>query len=319
VSLTGIRMTSVSLICAAFGVVFAQSAGEEKQVAEGRKLRAVGRYAEAESVFTALLREAEQQNRQSLLVSALLDDLAATEQDLGNFASAERLLTRSMAISKNPAAEEHLGTLYLEERRPREAEPLLHRVLETRLSASPPDKANTALAMAELASVYKNTGRLGSAETLLRQSLALLEEQFGPDHPMLSVALGPLGSVLTAGRKYREALAVTERAWRILGRDPRVAEPDRINTMSSLAMLYSLTGHGSEAELYGREAAAKAEAIYGPDHPRLGWHLANYAEILKRLGRKDEARAVERRSKAILAHSEESNPVRQSVNVNALR
>jgi len=311
---------SLSLICAAFGVVFAQSADEEKQLAEGRNLRAVGRYAEAQNVFTALLRESEQQNRESVFVSTVLDNLAQTEQDLGNFVAAERLLTRSLAIVRDDlSVEGHLGEVYLEEGRMREAEPLFRRVLEARQNAPQPDPANTAVALADLAAVYKNTGKLVRSEALLRQALAILEGHLGPDDPMLSIALGPLGSVLACEGKYKEALSVTERTWRILRQDPRVPEPDLINTMSTLGMLYSLTGQFREAQSYGREAVAKAEAIYGSDHYRLGWHLANYAGILKRMGRKDEAKAVRQRSAAILARSEQANPVRHTVNVNALR
>lgn len=318
-SLTGIRIGSLSLICAALGVVFAQSADEHKQLAEGRILRARGRYAEAENVFTALLRESEQQNRESVFVATVLDNLAQAEQDLGNSVAAERLLTRSLAIVRDPSVEGHLGEVYLEEGRAREAEPLFRHVLEARRNAPQPDPENTAVALCDLAMVYKYRGKFSQAEALLRQALAILEENFGPDHPMLSVALCPLGSALAREGKYREALSVTERTWRILGQDPRVAEPDRINTMSTLGMLYSLTGQFREAEFYGKEAVAKAEAIYGPDHSRLGWHLANYAMILKRMGRKDEAKAVEQRSTAILARSEQANPVRHTVNVNALR
>lgn len=318
-SLTGIRIGSLSLICAALGIVSAQNADQEKQLAEGRNLRAVGRYAEAENIFTALLRKSEQPGRESVFASRVLDELALTEQDLGNFVAAEKLLTRSLAILRNPAVEAHLGEVYLEEGRMREAEPLFRHVLEARQNAPESDPADTAVALADLAAVYKNTGKLGRSEALLRQALAILEGDLGPDHPMLSVALGPLGSVLTCERKYQEALSLTERSWRILRQDPRVPEPDRINTMSALATLYSLTGRFGEAETYGREAVAKAETIYGPEHYRLGWHLANYAAILKRMGRKDEAKAVKQRSAAILARNEQANPVSHTVNVNALR
>jgi len=288
-------------------------------LSEGRNLRVVGRYAEAQNVFTALLRESEQRSPGSVFVATVLDDLALTEQDLGNFMAAESLLTRSLAIRRDLTVESHLGEVYLEEQRAREAEPLFRHVLEARRNAPHPDPENTAIAMAYLALLYKYEGKLGRAEALLRQALALLEERFGPDDPMLSSALGPLAATLTREGKYKEALSLAERTWQILRKAPGVGEPNLINTMSTLGMLYSLTGQFAEAEFYGKEAVAKAEAIYGPEHYRLGWHLANYAAILKRMGRKDDARKVQQRSAAILARSQQANPVRQTVNVNALR
>jgi len=297
----------LSLILAAFGL------------SEGRNLRVVGRYAEAQNVFTSLLRESEQRGPGSVFVATVLDDLALTEQDLGNFMAAESLLTRSLAIRRDLTVESHLGEVYLVEQRAREAESLFRHVLEARQNAPHSDPENTAIALADLALVYKYEGKLGRAEALLRQALALLEERFRPDDPMLSSALGPLGTTLTREGKYKEALSVTERTWRILRNTPGVGEPDLINTMSNLGMLYSLTGRFAEAESYGKEAVAKAEAIYGPEHYRLGWHLANYAAILERMGRKADARKVQQRSAAILARSEKANPVSHTVNVNALR
>ena len=316
-SLTGIRIRSLSLICASLGVVFAQSADADKQLAQGRDLRAAGRYVEAQNVFAALLRESEQQNREGVFVATVLDSLALTKQDLGDFVAAESLFTRSLAIVRDPGVESHLGEVYLEERRAQEAESLFRHVLQARQNAPQPDPTNTAVALADLAMVYRFTGKFGQSEGLLRQALALLEDHLGPDNPMLSAALCPLGSTLTREGKYKEALSVTERAWQVLRKDPRVAEPDLISTMSNLGLLYALAGQVHEAEFYGQEAVAKAEALYG-DHPRLAWHLANYAAILKRIGRKAEAKAAQQRSAAILARSAEANPVRSAVNVTAL-
>ncbi len=325
-SLTTIRLISVSLIFSPFGV--AQSSDWDKQLAAGRDLRALGRYGEAKQVFTSLLRETEKRSGAPALEAAVLDNLAVTEQDLGNFVAAESLLTRSLSMLKKPGAatdteiapvESHLGEVYLEEGRPRDAEPLFRRVLQARQNATEPDPLNLAVALADLAMARKHLGKPGEAETLLRQAVAILEERFGPDHPLVASALGPLGSTLTKEGRYKEALSLTERTWRILRKDPRVSEPDLLNTMSTLGLLYSMTGQFQDAEFFAKEAVAKAEAIYGPDHMRLGWHLANYADVLKRTGRKDEARAAQQRSAAILARNQQANPVRHTVNVNALR
>jgi hypothetical protein len=121
-----------------------------------------------------------------------------------------------------------------------------------------------------------------------------------------------------AGR-YDEALVLTERAWRILSRNPAVGQPDLLNTMSTLGTLYSLTGRPLAAEVYSKQAVSLAELIYGPDHPRLGYYLRAYAEVLKRQDRKAEAKVVEKRSATILTHNVEVNPVQHTINVNALR
>src|SRR4029078_11536644 len=96
--------------------------------------------------------------------------------------------------------------------------------------------------VADLRMPATHFGNLAEAETLLRKAVALLENRFGPDHPMVASILGPLASTLTKQTHYKEALALTERTWRILSKDPRVADPDLINTMSALGFLYCMTG-----------------------------------------------------------------------------
>jgi tetratricopeptide (TPR) repeat protein len=196
---------------------------------------------------------------------------------------------------------------------------LFRQALESRQKARESDPVNLAVALADLAMVYKYQGKFGEAEKLLRQGLAILEEKLSPDDPMLTSVLSPLCATQTAEGKYRQALTLTERTRQILRKDPRVADPDLLNTMSTLGMLYSVTGRFTEAEFYAKEAATKAEAIYGTDHPRFGWHLANYAAVLKRMGRKADARAMELRSSAILARSGSGRASQHTVNVNALR
>src|SRR5689334_20144035 len=157
VSLLSIRVVSLSVLFCAFGA--AQNAEQEKQLSRGRDLRALGRYVEAREVFTGLLRDAEQHGAAAVFEAAILDNLGVAEQDLGNYAAAETQLTRSLSILRMSGAsareaapvEGHLGEVYLEEGRSREAEPLFRHVLETRRKAAPPDPVNTAVALADLA------------------------------------------------------------------------------------------------------------------------------------------------------------------------
>jgi tetratricopeptide (TPR) repeat protein len=181
------------------------------------------------------------------------------------------------------------------------------------------DPESVAIAMLDLGVAYEHTRGVREAEPLVRQALAVIEARRGPDHPMLAAALGPLASVLMRAGRYEEALLDTERAWRILSRNPSVGEPDLLNTMSALGTLYSLTGRPLEAEVFAKQAVSQAEKIYGSDHPRYAYYLKAYAEVLKRQDRKTEAKAAEKTSDAILSRNVQANPVRHTVNINALR
>lgn len=298
------------------------------RLVEGQQLRAAGRFRESEQALTALLRDARRRDPGSVFVAVVLDSLGTTEQDLANFVEAERLLTDALSQLRKAGEQGggtaavvkcHLGETYLEEGRYREAQSVLSQALGMLRNDEHADPESLAVAMLDLAVAIEHTQGLREAEALLRQSLTLLEAHRGPNHPVLAAALGPLAALLMRARRYDEALIHTERAWQILSRNPSVGEPDRLNTMSSLGTLYSLTGRPREAELYAKLAVSRAEAIYGPDHPRLGYYLKTYAEVLKRQDRKTEAKSAEKRSAAILSRSVQANPVWHSVNVNALR
>lgn len=329
VSRIGIRLVWRSIFCGALALgAYAQEGDFEKRLAEGQQLRIAGRYREAERVLTALLLEAKRREPASVFVAVVLDNLGTTEQDLANYVEAERLLTDALLQLKKAGEKEggtaavvkgHLGETYLEEGRYREAEPVLRQTLEMRQNDEHADPESVAIAMLDLAVACEHTHRGREAEARLRQSLSVLEARRGPDHPVLAAALGRLASVLTRAGRYDEALIHTERAWQILSRNPAVAEPDLLNTMSALGTLYSLTGRPREAEFYSKQAVSRAETIYGPDHPRLGWYLKAYSEALKRQDRKAEAKAAEKRSGAILTRNVQANPVQHTVNVNALR
>jgi tetratricopeptide (TPR) repeat protein len=305
----------------------AQQPDLETRLEQCRQMRISGHYLEAKQALTALLADARRKPEGTFAVR-VMDSLGTTQQDLADYLGAERTLTEAIAeLNRNgqktgdlvAQVKSHLGETYLEEGRYREAKAVLRQVLEMRQNDETGDPELVAVAMLDLAMAYSHTGGDREGEALLRSSLRILEARRGPDHPMLAAALGPLSSLLARSHRYEEALATTERSWHVLSGNPKVAEPDLLNTMSALGTLYALNGRPAEGEPYAKRSVERAEFIYGPDHPRLGWYLKAYADVLKRLGRQKDARKTEQRASAILQRNEELNPVQHTVNVNALR
>ncbi len=60
--------------------------------------------------------------------------------------------------------------------------------------------------------------------------------------------------------------------------------------------------------LYQPELANREKAL-GPEHPDVAQGLENYAALLRKTGRSDEAARMEARAKAIRAKRAEQNPV----------
>ena len=64
-----------------------------------------------------------------------------------------------------------------------DAVPLAQRALAIREKALGPDHPDVALALNNLAELYRNQGRYAEAEPLYKRALAIEEKALGPDHP----------------------------------------------------------------------------------------------------------------------------------------
>ena len=70
-------------------------------------------------------------------------------------------------------------------------------------------------------------------------------------------------------------------------------------TLNNLAVFYKSEQRYGEAEPLYRRALSIFERALGPQHPRVGVCLDNYAGLLRKLGRTDEAQVLKDRAKAI--------------------
>ena len=75
-------------------------------------------------------------------------------------------------------------------------------------------------------------------------------------------------------------------------------------SLSGLALPYQAQGNYAEAEPLYRRSLTIYEKVLGPEHPDVATSLANYAALLRKTGRADEAAAMEARAQAISAKYE---------------
>ena len=162
----------------------------------------------------------------------------------------------------------HVVGLYLRERgQYAQAEPLLERALALReqvLGSEHPDTASTLNTLAEL---YMLHGKYQQAEQLLQPALASFEHVLGPEHPEVAHALNTLADVYMHRGQYTQAEPLLQRALAIreqaLGKNhPAVAE-----SLNDLAMLYGFQGKYAQAEPLLQRALALSENTQGPEHP----------------------------------------------------
>ncbi len=323
-------MVSRNRVVCAWGLMVllasAASAGDiAAQILDGQRLRGRGQYAEAEKIFTQLLKDADPGTRTAAVV---MDHLALTYQGMGHYLDAEGMFAKSLVIWKKldnakldeANVETHLAELYLEERKPADAEPLLMQAIDTLRAMPNPDKVALAVNMNVLAVVYAVQQKGDEGERLLREGLRLLEVELGPEHPMVVSSLTPLTGVLLAQHRYSDAVEPAERAWKILRSSaPHIGDPDLASALDALGLVYAHTGRITEAESVAKQAVDMAERVYGPQHPRTARYLKTYASILQQMNRKSEAKALVKRADGILAQSALDNPTQHTVRANSLR
>jgi tetratricopeptide (TPR) repeat protein len=229
-------------------------------------------------------------------------------RNLGNFAEAEVLLRRALALDERSCGLNHpnvatclnnLAALLQDTNRSPEAEMLYRRALAIDEQSFGANDPKVATCLNNLAALLHGTNRLREAEVLYRRALAIDERSYGLNHPRVATHLNNLAQLLWATDHpdeaeplYRRALAIDEA---VLGPNhPRVA-----GHLNNLAQLLHSIDNLQEAESLYRRALSIDEDSFGQDHPRVATHLSNLATLLKNTDRLGEAEKLYRRALAI--------------------
>ncbi len=231
---------------------------------------------------------------------------------LSNFAEAEPLLRRALAIDEQTLRNDHpnvardlnnLAQLLRATNRPAEAEPLLRRA--TRILENPDGEPlpNYASALDNLAVLLRTTNRLAEAEPLLRRALAIDEQTLGPDHPNVAIHLNHLAGLLQDTNRSAEAEPLMRRAVAISEKSLGGKHPHVAVLLSNLALLLKRTNRLPEAETLYRRALAIHEQTLGPHDPNVATDLNNLARVLQDTNRLVDAEALMRRALAIFEES----------------
>jgi tetratricopeptide (TPR) repeat protein len=316
----GASLAAALACCAA-----AQTDDTFDMLTKGQHLRAEGHFVEARTAFTALLRNAENDQTGSRLSAVALDNLAINEQDSGAYTQAETDFNQALgrfhgakddAIQLN--VKTHLAELYIMEQRPEDAEPLLRHVAAALQNVEHPDHLALAVVYEDLAVADMTQGKFRDPETLLRQSMAFEETELGLNSLKLAGSLLTYSTMLTMEHRYADAIELAERGWQILeNADQPVSKPYRASAMTVMSVIYFRAGRLAEAQSFAQQSVDLAAASLGPYHPRLAIYLDNYANVLKHADHRKEAKEVQKRADEI--RDEHPGTSGYTVNVAALR
>lgn len=305
----------------------ADPAGWDELVRQGKALQNAGRFAEAAARFAGALKEAERLPDQMGLNAATFYCLADLNIDMGRPNEAARYYEQALSILSKTASEDDpqlqtirvdLAALYLESGQDGTAEKLIRRVMATQRRTSQTVSIPGARAIDVLAGVYIARRKLLAGEKLVRQLLAVLGMLPGEDRLLLAVANLHLAMILDAERRAAEGLPHAERAEQELEQLPEAPPFLKAQSSMALASLYVSVGRKEEAERSSLLAVELMESFYGTDHPHTGWTLLAHAAILRRLGRKQQAKALQQQGERIVTQQKGRDQLGDTVPLTAL-
>uniref|UniRef100_UPI004056CD09 tetratricopeptide repeat protein n=1 Tax=Candidatus Electronema sp. TaxID=2698783 RepID=UPI004056CD09 len=282
-------------------------------LAAGKMARKLAEYKQAQEWLERLLELREKEGKNDAGLGDALHELALLHKDLGQYAAAEPLYLRAVAVKEQALGKEHpevavvlsdLAGLYRRDRKYVKAEPLYRCALAVKEQALGKNHPSVAETLNDLGVLCSEQERLAEAESLYLRAFEIREKHFGKDHLNIAESICNLAVLYRKQERYAEAeelylrsLALREK---VLGENhPAVAL-----TLNNLAFLYEKQNKYKEAEqLYFRSVVIKEQSL-GSNHPGIALGLTNLADIYRLQGKYEEAepllvRAIQIREKAM--------------------
>lgn len=168
----------------------------------------------------------------------------------------------------------------------------------------------TATLIDNLARLHRLQGRLEVAESLYRRGLAIRTVSLDKNDPKLAASHDNLGIVYTGLERYADAEEQHWEAVRIMEQS-LARRPHVVNQLSRSAALYKARALYNRARVFeGQQRIVDADHLYemvvslfeahlGPDNSALAPPLERRAQLLRQLGRADEAAELTARAAKI--------------------
>lgn len=231
-----------------------------------------------------------------------LNDLAVLYSTQEKYSQAEALQRRAMQLDKHQHGPEHptvansLGNLALLARRQGhfgEAEDLYLKALHIFEQHLGEEHPRVGLALNNLADLYLAQEKLAQAEPLLQRALRLSEQSLGAEHPDVAYPLANLADLYLAQGQYTKVAPLYQRARSIWEQALGETHPNVAYALHGLATLSLRQGRVQEAQALYQRALALREHALGPDHRETVETRTKYTELLRAMGREEEAASIE--------------------------
>ena len=155
---------------------------------------------------------------------------------------------------------------------------------------------------------YRGIGKYDSAEPLLRESVDLLKEAQGDDHPDVAIALNGLANVLVNDQKYAEAVPIYEEALAIWRSSKDSNDQDMGRLLRHLGDAHTKLGNYDISMEYLERSMDIFRSTLAPDNLDVARCLDDMGENHARTGNTESGIALQQEALAIrMKHSDDPN------------
>ena len=296
------------------------------QLRQADRLAAENRSGDAETAYIGARKKAEQSGADELSVAITLNHLGRCYQSWGRLRDAGRVYAAALTIVERTfgVASDNgvqfaidLSNTYLELDQVSQAESLIRPFLGRSNMLSP---SNRAILLAELASVLVHKKKYLAAKSLYLEALPLFERDPRREfRERTIIALSNLSTLHMQMNRFAEGRMYSDRAQALLGTIADAPVVLVFKTTANAAAISWQSGKPEEADFLFQTAIRLCENTLGHDHYLLGDVMMNYAEFLRTVGRRRDAKLARNRAKAILASFGRENLVGLTVDATAFR
>jgi tetratricopeptide (TPR) repeat protein len=173
----------------------------------------------------------------------------------------------------------------------KEALPWLERYVQLTRDGGRADAKAVALAQRELAYTYVLGGQYQQAGPLYKESMTVLAQKLGQDHPEMAISWQQIGEFQETMGEYDKAVSLYKKALPNLEKKRGTEHPALAGILRKLAALCAELELEAEAVVLYERLVRIQEKILRPTHPQLVISLNNLAEAYRLQGRYGEAEA----------------------------
>ena len=237
----------------------------------------------------------------SVALGVTLRNLGMVYQQEGRFVQAERCFRRALAVFERalPAEEEHilvldnLASLDMHRDQLRSAQLWYEQAIALSNGAGVARPDRQAELYLGLANVLLRARKYDKAEHACQRSLHILSGIREHPHPELAKAHTTLGAIAVAQRRHADAEHHFLNARRLLDNANGKESLELGHVLYDLSVLYVVQKRFTEAEVLLREAFRIYNKHLSRQHPEQLHIRMAHARVLRKLGRKDQAREIE--------------------------